>query len=45
MFTAGTRSMVSSPFGDVDNYNVDYIYDTFGKGALMDLYLMDFVIK
>ena len=37
--------MVNSLFGDVDNYNVDYIYNTFGKGALMDSYLMDFVIK
>ena len=37
--------MVNSPFGDVDTYTVDYIYNTFGKGALMDSYLMDFVIK
>ena len=37
--------MVHGPFGDVDTYNIDYIYDTFGKGALMDSYLMDFVIK
>jgi len=37
--------MVHVPFGDVDTYNIDYIYDTFGKGALMDLYIMDFVIK
>ena len=37
--------MVNSPFGDLDTYNVDYIYNTFGKGALMDSYLMDFVIK
>ena len=37
--------MVHGPFGDVNTYNVDYIYDTFGKGALMDSYLMDFVIK
>ena len=37
--------MVHGPFGDVDTYNIDYIYDTFGKGALMDSYIMDFVIK
>ena len=37
--------MVNSPFGDLDTYTVDYIYNTFGKGALMDSYLMDFVIK
>ena len=37
--------MVHSPFGDLDTYTVDYIYNTFGKGALMDSYLMDFVIK
>ena len=37
--------MVNSPFGDVDTYNVDYIYNKIGKGALMDSYLMDFVIK
>ena len=37
--------MVNSPFSDVDTYTVDYIYNTFGKGALMDSYLMDFVIK
>ena len=37
--------MVHGPFGDVDTYNIDYIYDTFGKEALMDSYIMDFVIK
>ena len=37
--------MVNSPLGDLDTYTVDYIYNTFGKGALMDSYLMDFVIK
>ena len=37
--------MVHSPFGDLDTCTVDYIYNTFGKGALMDSYLMDFVIK
>ena len=37
--------MVHGSFGDVDTYNIDYIYDTFGKGALMDSYIMDFVIK
>ena len=37
--------MVHGPFGDVNTYNINYIYDTFGKGALMDSYLMDFVIK
>ena len=37
--------MVNSPFGDLDTYTVDYIYNTFGKGASMDSYLMDFVIK
>ena len=37
--------MVNSPFGALDTYTVDYIHNTFGKGALMDSYLMDFVIK
>ena len=37
--------MVNNPFGDDKNDTVDYIYNTFGKGALMDSYLMDFVIK
>ena len=37
--------MVNSLFGDLDTYTVDYIYNTFGKGALMDSYIMDFVIK
>ena len=36
---------MNSPFGDLDTCTVDYIYNTFGKGALMDSYLMDFVIK
>ena len=45
VYCRNTFFMVNSPFGDVDTYTVDYIYDTFGKGALMDSYLMDFVIK
>ena len=37
--------MVNYAFGDVEIVKVDYIYNTFGKGACMDSYLMDFVIK
>ena len=37
--------MVSNAFGDVGIVKVNYIYNTFGKGACMDSYLMFFVIK
>ena len=40
-----TFLMVNNFFGDDKNFKVDYIYNTFGKGACMDSYLMDFVIN
>ena len=45
VYCRNTFFMVNSPFGDVGTYTVDYIYNTFDKGALMDSYHMDFVIK
>ena len=45
LYRSNTLLIVNNAFDDVESIKVDYIFKTFGKGAFMDSYLMDYIIN